>query len=56
MCFMDHTPGQGQFKKFEDYMIYHKRVYGLKEGELEEGKQADMLIMKGIVNEKNRIP
>lgn len=33
---MDHTPGQGQYKKFEDYKIYHKRVYGLKEDEIEE--------------------
>ena len=33
---MDHTPGQGQFKNFEDYKVYHKRVYGLKEDEIEE--------------------
>jgi len=33
---MDHTFGQGQFKKFEDYKVYHKRVYGLKEDEIEE--------------------
>jgi len=33
---MDHTPGQGQFKKFEDYKVYHKRIYGLKEDEIEE--------------------
>ncbi len=33
---MDHTPGQGQFKNFEDYKVYHKRIYGLKEDEIEE--------------------
>jgi len=32
---MDHTPGQGQFKNIEDYKAYHKRVYGLKEEEIE---------------------
>ncbi len=32
---MDHTPGQGQFKNIEDYKAYHKKVYGLKEEEIE---------------------
>ena len=32
---MDHTPGQGQFKNIEDYKDYHKRVYGLKDEEIE---------------------
>ncbi len=60
---MDHTPGQGQFKKFEDYKIYHKRVYGLKEGEIEElvkKKRASdkMHNLKKIVNKshRNQIP
>lgn len=33
---MDHTPGQGQFRKIEDYIAYHKRAYGLKDNEIEE--------------------
>ncbi len=33
---MDHTPGQGQFRSVEDYKVYHKRVYGLKDHEIEE--------------------
>lgn len=60
---MDHTPGQGQFKKLEDYKIYHKRVYGLKEGEIEElvkKKRASdkMHNLKKIVNKshRNQIP
>jgi len=60
---MDHTPGQGQFKKFEDYKIYHKRGYGLKEGEIEElvkKKRASdkMHNLKKIVNKshRNKIP
>jgi len=32
---MDHTPGQGQFRSIEDYKAYHKRVYGLKDEEIE---------------------
>jgi len=56
---MDHTPGQGQFKKFEDYKIYHKRVYGLKEGEIEElvkKKRASdkMHNLNKIVNKSHR--
>ncbi len=33
---MDHTPGQGQFRTVEDYKAYHKRVYGLKDEEIEK--------------------
>jgi alpha-D-ribose 1-methylphosphonate 5-triphosphate diphosphatase len=60
---MDHTPGQGQFKKFEDYKIYHKRVYGLKEGEIEElvkkKRESDkMHNLRKIINKshRNKIP
>jgi alpha-D-ribose 1-methylphosphonate 5-triphosphate diphosphatase len=56
---MDHTPGQGQFKKFEDYKSYHKRVYGLKEGEIEElvkkKRESDkMHNLKKILNKSHR--
>lgn len=60
---MDHTPGQGQFKKFEDYKSYHKLVYGLKEGEIEElvkkKRESDkMHNLREIINKshRNKIP
>jgi alpha-D-ribose 1-methylphosphonate 5-triphosphate diphosphatase len=34
--FMDHTPGQGQFREEEAFENYYGRVYGKKTGEIRE--------------------
>ncbi|RZN38302.1 MAG: alpha-D-ribose 1-methylphosphonate 5-triphosphate diphosphatase [Methanosarcinales archaeon] len=33
---MDHTPGQGQFTDPARYREYHKRIYGLNDGEIDQ--------------------
>jgi len=50
---MDHFPGQGQFKSYDNFRTYYNQAYGLADGEIE-----DLVRSKGehdVVDNINRI-